>query len=456
MDNQLEEIIQNKANVVASTNKPTLELNHAKNPPFNLFRNIQLVASNGVIYEALANIPSLEQIIFKIKDKRLEEKDVRQHQCITFIKDDFSKQIESRNNNSNSLINIWDFYKILQNDYKSSIAFYFEGLNIKLDLFKLINRSLVANKKSISFINSYENVDIKLELVQKSKRLDYGIILNKKKGNDVSISFGQVGNYLSSNMANMLHKLQGNKRDLNPGINFINNVAPVKRHIEPGLTPNHLKMIIESLIRSFQPEDQDQTPRHISTTLIQYKNDAQLNNNKCFTKIFEFLDLVRDFYHKSLLFIFDYLFQLADQTTTSSLLDKQIELHPNILTQLAEILAQTAPMDLAICIFFNLNRDNSSQTHITSHSIIKACESRLVNYETIFKIYDNIFVPQNSNVTDYHVILNNEHNLTFIHLIFRIFLQANPKYLVKMISIQEDKANPGIIPIDLIYYPKKK
>lgn len=415
----------------------------------NFFRQI-LIGSDKLDSPLTLNMASteyLDQIIFFMNDKRKQST-----QCITFIGEDHTFNTRSLGIDVNIIsVKVWTFCKLLQIKYSSSVAVYLE-LDDSVSHKKTYDRyniaiqdAYLANAPFIEKLNQINEKDFNLEFLHKCCGRTFTFIASKKKNKPVVLRYGFID--VSQNFANIAHKLLHGRLDKQnwiDGLVFVDNRNSVMdRKYKDAIYNEDLDFLTENgisgligfinnLLNIYSDErgttgKTSKTKFHIKSQLNSHSRDAQENDNHIFNNLFRIANITRHFYllllesisrllgskptqtvvdifYKKNIADFDTIEQLKNMYNvwpkTSSLSDS------NNLSEVTEILMSTGrlePLDQCTCA-----------------DILHAAMSRIMDYNTMIRIYNNIFYSgYESYLPDYHIMVSGHSHTTFLKHCFK-------------------------------------
>ena len=433
-------------------------------PPY--FRTFSIPTIDGNFNRiALTNTQILNQVIIEIgEDNRFRDNDNRKYQCFTFIGEIHTYSTREVQLQLNT-IKVWTLCKLLQIEFPSSVSFYLElesnftHKKVYDEVDSIINIAYRNNDDALMRINDINNLEFKLLFLQMYNNRYYTLIGTKKVDKDIVIRLdSDIG---SQSIYNTAYKLiKGNfvvDTNMVEGVSFVNNrpealQSPFLNYSFNLYYKNYnelenvglyaLREFIRYLMNVFNddtyeldaPNDLNEREYnlkfHIKSKMDYYKNDAKINNNKYFTNLFSFADVTRDFYLAVLTSIHNVVNQLYDEhgqnINIALLLNTRLGFDQTTSDKFEELWKTDLDTDPS-SEFRNINMTKVLFTKLSNFildsleslnylDLLIAITSRIMDYYTMAKFYENIFNSNNDAYSpDYHVIVCGSAHTIFVN-----------------------------------------
>lgn len=401
---------------------------------------------------SVSNTEDFEQIIFKMDDKRLTPDDNRKIQCITFVGERHSFRAPLSKMDTYN-IKIWSLCTLLKIKYEKTTSFYLEFTD-KLthkQIFKmmddLIKKAREDNGELIKDMNKNKTIDYNQEVTSKDGKHSFRI--TKKPYGEAVVRLVNV--FGTQGIDNTVYKLLEYSFELCDcdqvkGISFIDNRLSILSkydirnyflliyHNDITSLNKHgwekLVNFIEFLLGLFKKVDYSEKTLleslRVSSVLNHYKLNSLDSDNIFFTNLFEFADVVRDFYYDLLVLVHKEAQIYKNTTTIQSFFFTNIDEDADVISKFDTIVNIMIDQPdyvqkrlLGIDVLFG-RRSPSAGTELYSLQIIGAAVTRIMDYNSIVMIYSQIF--ENSDHThhpDYHVFVEGNAHATFVKHLFK-------------------------------------
>lgn len=481
------------------------------------FQRVQLPTPNGFpLSLSVSNMSYVDQLAFPLDDDRFRENDNRKSQCIGFFgeKSTLSSNVSTSSGLSDAIedsrfIKAWTLCKLLRKKYSSSVAFYIEMSSaiapqeLHDGMHELILDVYTKYKTILDTLDKVQR-DTKIPLSHNYNGIDYSFIVNKKPNKYPAIKICGTDNartFLNTSYKLLLGvnapQVHGiffvdirksvlspyyNDKGFGCYMNKLNNGNIV------GLKKEGYQMllnVVSALLYTFCPGDNKVARFHLNTIFEHYQSEASFNNNIIFATLFGHLDNTRCFYYEMLMQIYKYLHEtmagglpfekvivmpFGTNATMQNLflnLCQTVIYHPDInpnfkpkgCIQNGSLLEFQARGKI---IFLGLSQTSDVSLDVQDIPCISAINmiiAKIMEYNTLINIYNNIFSPTSLYSPDYHVVLAEWRHSAFMYHSFvysvskTVILKQDPQLLMSSYSTSS-KDGGASCDITHLHYPK--
>lgn len=427
-----------------------LEINH--NPPF--FRRIHIPVSDEAVRTVnLANSRSVDQFAFELGDSRLKNNFYESTQCFTFIGE--SHDFSTRNLQLDKYsIKVWTLCKLLQIKYPSSISIYLEidshltHKQVYEEYSEPLADAYKKHEKAMEQINQINSMDFYLEFLHYYDDEQISVMISKKINKPLNMMYNLSSR--SQNLKNTSYKLLHGRNDYDKngmikGLTFVDsrtsmlesedyNILYDNNKDELYAFPmNEFENLVENITRVFSPHKSGKI--HLETTLESLAVDAKNNNNIFFYNLFTYASITIKLFYESLNAIISLIksgkyqdvetivnikplkFESNDIFYTLLLNAHSIENSGNISSE------QLTRSNIRLTDLFVSNSESTTFGQCSSFDIIQGATTRIMDYDTMISIYDNIFNFNTKAFSpNYHVVVCGSAHTDFLKHCFEMSL----------------------------------